>query len=89
MACCANGILDLQGDIWLVANVSEEGLGDLRGMKAVVERFGSNVQAYLVLEGTALWTCIPSGHWRAALPGSRANGRRTFMVGLWSAFRSS
>ena len=41
-------------DIWFVANVCEEGLGDLRGMKAVVERFGSEVQAYLVLEGMAL-----------------------------------
>lgn len=42
------------GDIWFVANVCEEGLGDLRGMKAVVDRFGANVQAYLVLEGLAL-----------------------------------
>ena len=42
------------GDIWFVANVGEEGLGDLRGMKAVVERFGADVQAYLVLEGLAL-----------------------------------
>jgi acetylornithine deacetylase/succinyl-diaminopimelate desuccinylase-like protein len=45
--------INLQGDIWFAANVCEEGLGDLRGMKAVVERFGSNIQAYLVLEGTA------------------------------------
>jgi acetylornithine deacetylase/succinyl-diaminopimelate desuccinylase-like protein len=43
-----------RGDIWFVANVCEEGLGDLRGMKAVVERFGENVHAYLVLEGLAL-----------------------------------
>ena len=42
------------GDIWFVANVCEEGLGDLRGMKAVVDRFGARVQAYLVLEGLAL-----------------------------------
>lgn len=42
------------GDIWLVANTCEEGLGDLRGMKAVVSRFGADVQAYLVLEGLAL-----------------------------------
>lgn len=42
------------GDIWFVANVGEEGLGDLRGMKAVVDRFGADVQAYLVLEGLAL-----------------------------------
>jgi tripeptide aminopeptidase len=42
------------GDIWFVANSCEEGLGDLRGMKAVVDRFGPQVQAYLVLEGLAL-----------------------------------
>jgi tripeptide aminopeptidase len=42
------------GDLWFVANVGEEGLGDLRGMKAVVERFGADIQAYLVLEGLAL-----------------------------------
>ena len=42
------------GDIWFVANVGEEGLGDLLGMKAVVDRFGAEVHAYLVLEGLAL-----------------------------------
>jgi acetylornithine deacetylase/succinyl-diaminopimelate desuccinylase-like protein len=44
----------LPGDIWLVANVGEEGLGDLNGMRAVVDRFGDQVLAYLVLEGMAL-----------------------------------
>jgi len=42
------------GDVWFVANVAEEGLGDLRGMKAVVDRFGADVLAYLVIEGLAL-----------------------------------
>ena len=41
------------GDIWFVANTCEEGLGNLHGMKAVVERFGNDPKAYLVLEGTA------------------------------------
>lgn len=44
----------LPGDVWFVANVCEEGLGDLRGMRAVVDRFQGDVGAYLVLEGTAL-----------------------------------
>jgi tripeptide aminopeptidase len=44
----------LPGDVWLVANVGEEGLGDLRGMRAVVDRFGETVCAYLILEGMAL-----------------------------------
>ena len=46
--------IELGSDIWFVANVCEEGLGDLRGMKAVVDRFGSDVLGYLVLEGMAL-----------------------------------
>lgn len=46
--------VSLPGDIWLVANVCEEGLGDLRGMKAVVDRFGSAVTAYIILEGMSL-----------------------------------
>lgn len=42
------------GDLWLIANVGEEGLGDLCGMRAVVERFGRAVSGYLVLEGMSL-----------------------------------
>jgi acetylornithine deacetylase/succinyl-diaminopimelate desuccinylase-like protein len=44
----------LPGDLWLVANVGEEGLGDLCGMRAVVDRFGERAIAYLVIEGMAL-----------------------------------
>jgi acetylornithine deacetylase/succinyl-diaminopimelate desuccinylase-like protein len=43
--------ISLPGDIWLVANVGEEGLGDLQGMKKVVDRFGDKPLAYIVLEG--------------------------------------
>lgn len=46
--------IELEHDLWLVANVGEEGLGDLCGMRAVVDRFGANVIGYLVLEGLAL-----------------------------------
>jgi acetylornithine deacetylase/succinyl-diaminopimelate desuccinylase-like protein len=37
-------------DIFFVANVGEEGLGDLRGMRAVVDRFGGEA-TYVVVEG--------------------------------------
>jgi acetylornithine deacetylase/succinyl-diaminopimelate desuccinylase-like protein len=40
----------LSADIWFVANVGEEGLGDLRGMRAVVARFGGEA-TYLIVEG--------------------------------------
>ncbi len=46
--------IQLPGDLWLVGDVGEEGLGDLRGMRAVVDRFGPDVQAYLMVEGLAL-----------------------------------
>jgi acetylornithine deacetylase/succinyl-diaminopimelate desuccinylase-like protein len=44
----------LPGDVWLVANVGEEGLGDLKGMKSVVDRFKGDVLAYIILEGMSL-----------------------------------
>lgn len=44
----------LPGDVWLIATVGEEGLGNLRGMRTVVDRFGSQPLAYIALEGMAL-----------------------------------
>jgi acetylornithine deacetylase/succinyl-diaminopimelate desuccinylase-like protein len=46
--------VNLGGDLWLVADVGEEGLGDLRGMRSVVERFSDKVQGYIIIEGLAL-----------------------------------
>jgi len=42
------------GDIWLAANVCEEGLGNLAGMQAVVDTFGAEPRAYVILEGLGL-----------------------------------
>lgn len=42
------------GDIWLIGNVGEEGLGNLKGMRHIVDRFKDRVKAYLVLEGIGL-----------------------------------
>ncbi len=39
------------GDIWFVANVGEEGLGDLRGIRAAVNRLKDKIGAVIVLEG--------------------------------------
>ena len=44
----------LPGDVWFVANTCEEGLGNLRGMQAVIDRFGNQAAAYIVLEGMGL-----------------------------------
>jgi tripeptide aminopeptidase len=46
--------IQLPGDVWFVANVGEEGVGDLQGMQAVVNRFENHARAYLVVEGMAL-----------------------------------
>ncbi len=37
--------------IWFVANVGEEGMGDLRGMRAAVDRLASQIGAAIALEG--------------------------------------
>ncbi|OGO20116.1 MAG: hypothetical protein A2Z14_03850 [Chloroflexi bacterium RBG_16_48_8] len=46
--------MDLPGDVWLVANVGEEGLGNLIGMRQVVSKFKEQVTAYIILEGMSL-----------------------------------
>lgn len=51
----------LPGDVWFVANVQEEGLGNLRGMRAVVDHFSEEPIAYLVLEGIGLGTVLHRG----------------------------
>ena len=39
--------VELTRDLWLVANVCEEGEGDLRGMKKVLDRFGTSPAAWI------------------------------------------
>ncbi len=48
-------------DVWLAANVCEEGLGNLIGMQEIVNRFGNGVTAYIVLEGMALGQVYNAG----------------------------
>lgn len=66
------------GDVWLIGDVGEEGLGNLRGMQAVTDRFGPRPTAYLALEGLALGSiyhrALPVRRYRIALraPGGHA-----------------
>ena len=48
----SNG-LQLPGDLWLAANVGEEGLGDLRGMRQLQVHPGKLISATIVVEGAA------------------------------------
>ena len=41
-------------DMWFIANVREEGLGDLGGMRAVMARLGDRLGAAIILEGMGL-----------------------------------
>ncbi|HET9013954.1 MAG TPA: M20/M25/M40 family metallo-hydrolase [Thermomicrobiaceae bacterium] len=43
--------VETAGDIVLVANVGEEGLGNLRGIRAAVERFDGDLGAVVAVEG--------------------------------------
>jgi acetylornithine deacetylase/succinyl-diaminopimelate desuccinylase-like protein len=47
--------------VWFAGTVGEEGLGNLRGMGALVERFRSRVSAYLVIEGMSLGNVYHTG----------------------------
>ena len=51
----------LPGDVWLAMNVGEEGLGDLRGIQAIADRFKDEPLAYLVIEGMGLGTVLHRG----------------------------
>jgi len=51
----------LPGDLWLAINVGEEGLGNLCGIRAIVDRFQDRALAYLVVEGMGLGTIIHRG----------------------------
>jgi acetylornithine deacetylase/succinyl-diaminopimelate desuccinylase-like protein len=69
-------------DIWLVANTGEEGNGNLRGMRGVVDRLGPQLGAALVIEGMGLPRIV-----------SRALGSRRYRIGVsapgghsWSDF---
>jgi acetylornithine deacetylase/succinyl-diaminopimelate desuccinylase-like protein len=42
--------LKTRSDVWFVANVGEEGIGDLKGMRALVDRFCDQA-IYIVVEG--------------------------------------
>ena len=78
---------ELPGDVWLVANVGEEGLGNLRGMREVVARFGDQVTGYVVLEGMALGhiyhRALPVRRYRAAF--SAEGGHSWIHAGRTSA----
>jgi len=50
-----------RGDVWLAATTCEEGLGDLRGIRAVAERFGAQATAYISIEGMGLGVIIHRG----------------------------
>jgi tripeptide aminopeptidase len=72
-------------DIWFAANSQEEGLGDLRGMRAVVDDLQDRVGACLVLEGMGLGRVV-----------HRALGSRRYRISVeapgghsWSDFGSA
>lgn len=69
-------------DIWFVANSGEEGLGDLCGMRAVVDRLGEQLGVCLVVEGMGLGRIVHQalGSRRYRLTVSAPGGHS------WSAF---
>jgi acetylornithine deacetylase/succinyl-diaminopimelate desuccinylase-like protein len=71
-------------DIWFVANVCEEGLGDLRGMRAAVEHLRSQLSHVIVLEGCDFGTihhqAIAVRRYRVVVRGSGGHSWGNFGV---------
>lgn len=65
--------LETAADILLVANVGEEGLGNLRGARAAVDRYEHELGAVLAVEGHNLGrvtnTAVGSKRWRITVRG--------------------
>jgi tripeptide aminopeptidase len=58
MVCLAEYLIEkricLPGPLYFIATVGEEGIGNLTGMRAVVEQLGDQPIAYIILEGIGL-----------------------------------
>ena len=72
-------------DIWLVANSTEEGLGDLKGIRAAVDRLPDRRCAGSGRDGTG--ADCPSGIGRAPLPHPRPRAGRTQLGRFWQCQR--
>jgi acetylornithine deacetylase/succinyl-diaminopimelate desuccinylase-like protein len=44
----------LPGDLWVAGTTGEEGLGNLHGMSALVDHFGKQARAHIIVEGMGL-----------------------------------
>lgn len=70
--------LNPRHDIWLAATTCEEGLGDLKGIRAIAERFGPGPTAYISIEGMGLGNILHRGlgveryRIRASTPGGHS-----------------
>jgi acetylornithine deacetylase/succinyl-diaminopimelate desuccinylase-like protein len=53
--------IKLPGDVYFVGNVGEEGMGNLVGMRAVVDRMRDQPAAYLIVEGMGLGSVYHRG----------------------------
>ena len=64
--------IETQADIVAVANVGEEGLGNLRGARAAVERYRDSVGAVIAIDGrlgVIVNTAVGSQRWRITVRG--------------------
>ena len=79
----------LPGDVWLVANVCEEGLGDLRGMNAVVERFGGGGDGLPDPGGHVAWDRFITAGWVCGATGSLPEPQAVIRGSILAVLRRS
>jgi len=73
--------VETDADILAVANVGEEGLGNLRGARAAVERYRADVGAVIAIDGrlgVIVNTAVGSQRWRVTVHGSGGHSFGSF-----------
>lgn len=76
-----------RGTLVMAANVGEEGLGNLRGQKALWEQFGARADAWVILEGGTFNRAVRGGRWLAAVIDPLRDRGRALLEPLWTAER--
>jgi tripeptide aminopeptidase len=73
--------LEPEHTIWFVANTGEEGLGDLRGMRAVIDRLHDHLAAVIVLDapyGTVVHAGVASRRYRISVKAAGGHSWKDF-----------
>ena len=77
--------IETTDDVYFVATVGEEGLGDLRGVKYIVEKKKIKIDSWIAIDGTAISEIVNGGlgsfRYKATVLGSGGHSWEAFGIG--------